>query len=179
MQASRTDVGEIPEQRPETVKQPEQGESSVRPQGEKAEPERQSKPELQQKSDEKLQSKAMLEQKSVEVSQPKAEPEADSMPEKSEVAENGNPEISGETKAETPSYFSGLLEEEEVSELLDMVLCADDLVPDARVWHSEICSFFQRGNSQEKKANALKLIYGELDEDYIIQDGGYQVHVLG
>ncbi len=179
VQASRTDVGEIPEQRPETVKQPEQGESSVRPQGEKAEPERQSKPELQQKSDEKLQSKAMLEQKSVEVSQPKAEPEADSMPEKSEVAENGNPEISGETKAETPSYFSGLLEEEEVSELLDMVLCADDLVPDARVWHSEICSFFQRGNSQEKKANALKLIYGELDEDYIIQDGGYQVHVLG
>ncbi len=179
VQASRTDVGEIPEQRPETVKQPEQGESSVRPQGEKAEPERQSKPELQQKSDEKLQSKAMLEQKSVEVSQPKAEPEADSMPEKSEVAENGNPEISGETKAETPSYFFGLLEEEEVSELLDMVLCADDLVPDARVWHSEICSFFQRGNSQEKKANALKLIYGELDEDYIIQDGGYQVHVLG
>lgn len=30
-----------------------------------------------------------------------------------------------------------------------------------------------------KKANALKLIYEELDEDYNIQDGGYQVHILG
>ncbi len=182
LQAFQTDTGEISEQRTETVRQPEQGAGSVQPQGEKAEPERQSKPEPEQKSDEKLQSEALLEQKSVEVSQPKAEPEADSMqemPEKSEAAENGNSEISGETKAETQSYSSGLLEEEEVSELLDMVLCADDLVPDARVWHSEICSFFQRDNSQEKKANALKLIYGELDEDYTIRDGSYQVHVLG
>ncbi len=182
LQAFQTDTGEISEQRTETVRQPEQGAGSVQPQGEKAEPERQSKPEPEQKSDEKLQSEALLEQKSVEVSQPKAEPEADSMqemPEKSEAAENGNSEISGETKAETQSYSSGLLEEEEVSELLDMVLCADDLVPDARVWHSEICSFFQRDNSQEKKANALKLIYGELDEDYTIRDGSYQVHVFG
>ncbi len=101
------------------------------------------------------------------------------MPEKPEAAKTGNPETSGEAKAETPSCSSGLLEEEEVSELLDMALCADDLVPDVRVWHSEICSFFQRGNSQEKKANALKLIYGELDEDYTIQDGGYQVHIFG
>lgn len=101
------------------------------------------------------------------------------MPEKSEAAETGNPETSGEAKAETPSGSFGLMEEEEVSELLDMVLCADDLIPDAKVWHSEICSFFQRGNSQEKKANALKLIYGELDEDYTLQDGGYQVHVFG
>ena len=146
LQASRTDMGEISEQKTETVRQPEQGAGSVQPQGEKPEPE--------------------------------ADPMQE-MPEKSEAAENGNPETSRETKAETPPYSSGLLEEEEVSELLDMVLCADDLVPDARVWHSEICSFFQRGNSQEKKANALKLIYGELDEDYIIQDGGYQVHVLG
>lgn len=74
---------------------------------------------------------------------------------------------------------SGQLGEEEISRLMDMVLCADDLIPDARVWHSEICGFFQRGNSQEKKADALKLIYGELDEDYTIQDGGGQMHVLG
>lgn len=82
-------------------------------------------------------------------------------------------------QSETPAYPSGLLEEEEISGLLDMVLCADDLVPDARVWHSEICGFFQRGNSQEKKADALKLIYREMDEDYTIRDGGYQVHLLG
>ena len=114
------------------------------------------------------------EQKSREVPQPKAEPEADTVqesPEKADFVGKGHPE--------TSAYSSGLLEEEEISELLDRVLCADDLVPDARVWHSEICSFFQRGNSQMKKANALKLIYGELDEDYNIQDGGYQVHILG
>lgn len=141
-----------------------------------------SKPGAEQRTKETSQSKAKPEQKSGEVPQPKAEPEADAileMPEKTDSAEKGHVEISGAAKAETPVSVSGLLEEEEISELLDRVLCADDLVPDARVWHSEICSFFQRGNSQMKKANALKLIYGELDEDYIIRERNYQVHVLG
>ena len=234
IQAFGTDTREIPEQRPETVMQPEQGTGSTQSQSEKAEPEtapkkesgetpapenkiipeqepkevsqpeesmaesaeelpeagegikpeqeERLKPETEQRTEEAPQSKAKLEQKSRETQKHKTEPEADvmqEMPEKSAVAENRNPETSGDTKAETPVSVSGLLEEEEISELLDMVLCADDLVPDARVWHSEICGFFQRGNSQEKKANALKLIYGELDEDYTIHDGGCQVHVLG
>ncbi len=232
LRASRSDTGEIPEQKPEIIRQTEQGTGSAHPQEEIAEPEavsaeksgetpeaentiipeqepeavsqpeegmaasaeelpeagtginpgqeELSKPEIEQRTEEAPQSKAKLEQKSGERPQPKTEPEAIlEMPEKSEIAENRNPETSGETKAETQVSLSGLLEEEEISELLDMVLCADDLVPDARVWHSEICGFFQRGNSQEKKANALKLIYGELDEDYTIHDGGYQVHVLG
>lgn len=96
-----------------------------------------------------------------------------------DLAENGHPETSVATKTDLPAWPSSLPEEEEISELLDIVLCADDLVPDAGVWHSEICGFFQRGNSQEKKADALKLIYGELDKDYTIHDGNYQVHVLG
>lgn len=141
-----------------------------------------SKSETEQRSKEIPLSKAKPEQESGEIPQTKAEPEADvmqKMPEKPEAAENGNPETSGEAKAETPSYSSGLLEEGEISGLLDMALCADDLVPDARVWHSEICGFFQRSNSQEKKADALKLIYREMDEDYTIRDGGCQVHLLG
>lgn len=71
------------------------------------------------------------------------------------------------------------LSKEEVSEFLDRALCADDLIPDARIWHSEVCGYFQRSSSREKKANALKLIYGSLDEDYIIRDEDYQVHLLG
>nr|WP_278862060.1 hypothetical protein [Enterocloster clostridioformis] len=141
-----------------------------------------SKSETEQRSKEIPLSKAKPEQESGEIPQTKAEPEADvmqKMPEKPEAAENGNPETSGEAKAETPSYSSGLLEEGEISGLLDMALCADDLVPDARVWHSEICGFFQRSNSQEKKADALKLIYREMDEDYTIRNGGCQVHLLG
>ncbi len=178
-----SDAGEPPAQKPESLIQPEQGTDPERLQEETAEKaaemlearagiepelEKQSKPEPERKSDEKL--------------QPKAGPEVDSiqeMTEKPEAVGNGNPETSGETKAEMPGYSSSLLEEEETSELLDMVLCADDLVPDARVWHSEICGFFQRGNSQEKKADALKLIYGEIDEDYTIRESGYQVHLLG
>ena len=179
LQVSRTDTGEIPEQRPETVRQPEQGTGSVQPQGEKAALET----ALEKESEEAPvpENKILPEQKLGEVSRPEAgtAERAAEMPEKSEAAETGNPETSGEAKAETPSCSTGLLEEEEISELLDMVLCADDLVPDARVWHSEICTFFQRDNSQEKKANALKLIYGELDEDYTIQAGGYQVHIFG
>ena len=101
------------------------------------------------------------------------------MPEKADLAENQHPETPTAVTAETLAYPSGLLEEEEISGLLDMVLCADDLVPDARVWHSEICGFFQRSDSQERKADALKLIYREMDEDYTIRDGGYQVHLLG
>nr|WP_289706388.1 hypothetical protein [Enterocloster clostridioformis] len=159
-------AGELPESNP-----------GLRPEQEEL-----SKSETEQRSKEIPLSKAKPEQESGEIPQTKAEPEADvmqKMPEKPEAAENGNPETSGEAKAETPSYSSGLLEEGEISGLLDMALCADDLVPDARVWHSEICGFFQRSNSQEKKADALKLIYREMDEDYTIRDGGCQVHLLG
>nr|WP_289695283.1 hypothetical protein [Enterocloster clostridioformis] len=159
-------AGELPESNP-----------GLRPEQEEL-----SKSETEQRSKEIPLSKAKPEQESGEIPQTKAEPEADvmqKMPEKPEAAENGNPETSGEAKAETPSYSSGLLEEGEISGLLDMALCADDLVPDARVWHSEICGFFQRSNSQEKKADALKLIYREMDEDYTIRNGGCQVHLLG
>ena len=115
-----------------------------------------------------------------EMPQPKMEPEAmQEMPEKADLAENQHSETSAAITAETQAYPSDLLEGEEISGLLDMVLCADDLVPDARVWHSEICGFFQRSDSQDRKADALKLIYREMDEDYTIRDGSYQVHLLG
>ena len=181
MQPYRTDTGEIQEQREETIRQPERGAGSTQPQGETAGTEAESEKEPgetqvpenriipEQKPEQRPQSEAVTAEgteKSSE-SNPALKSEQEKMP------------TSVETKAETPSYSSGLLEEGEISGLLDMVLCADDLVPDARVWHSEICGFFQRSNSQEKKADALKLIYREMDEDYTIRDGGYQVHLLG
>ena len=201
---SRTDTRETPEQKPEKTAQPGKGAGSVQPQEKISDPEgvpvgrteeiqaQENKIILGQKSEKISQPEAGLaesaeklpeperEQNPGVVSQPTAEPDTvQEMPMTADLAENGHPETSVATKTDLPAWPSSLPEEEEISELLDIVLCADDLVPDARVWHSEICGFFQRGNSQEKKADALKLIYGELDKDYTIHDGNYQVHVLG
>ncbi len=82
-------------------------------------------------------------------------------------------------QSETSPSTANLPDEEEISELMDRVLCADDLIPDARVWHSEIYGFFQRSSNQGKKADALKLFYGSLNEDYMIHEGDYQIHLLG
>ncbi len=63
-----------------------------------------------------------------------------------------------------------------ISRIMDALLCAKDLFPDAEVWHPEIREFFQRRSDPKKKASALKTIYGELDEDYTIQ-GNHKVHI--
>lgn len=169
-QASGTDMGEASAQEPGTIMQPEQETGAAQSQQKAVEPE--TAPAEVSQSETGTTGRA---EKFPEAN-PGIKPEQEEL---SKLVSEQKPEEEPQPKAETPAYPSGLLEEEEIFQLLDMVLCADDLVPDARVWHSEICGFFQRSNSQEKKANALKLIYGEIDEDYTIRDSGYRLHLLG
>lgn len=70
-----------------------------------------------------------------------------------------------------------MLDEEEISDLVDVVLCADDITPDTAEWLKELCDFFQGGHKQTTKANALKAFYGKLDADYITKTGEY-LHLL-
>jgi len=58
------------------------------------------------------------------------------------------------------------LEEEEISDLIDVVLCADDITPDTQEWISEIYKFFEGGHKQTTKAKILKAFYGKLDAEY-------------
>ncbi len=71
------------------------------------------------------------------------------------------------------------LEEEEISRLVDEILCAGDLFPDAEIWHFEICRYFQREDRLNKKEDALKMIYGSLDEQYVSKENHYHLHVSG
>ncbi len=82
-------------------------------------------------------------------------------------------------ESERPVTKAGFSDEDESFEIMDAVLCADDLIPDAKVWHSEIYGFFRRDNSRKKKADALRLIYKELDVEYTIREQNEQVHVRG
>jgi hypothetical protein len=63
------------------------------------------------------------------------------------------------------------LDEEEISDLIDVVLCADDITLDTREWVSEIYKFFEGGHKQTTKAKILKAYYGELDTEYITKTG--------
>ena len=70
------------------------------------------------------------------------------------------------------------LDEEEISDLVDVVLCADDLTLDTREWLKEICDFFQGGHKQTTKANALKAFYRSVDTDYTTKTGD-NLHITG
>jgi len=63
------------------------------------------------------------------------------------------------------------LDEDEISDLIDVVLCADDITPDTREWAAEIHKFFEGGHKQTVKAKILKAFYGKLDTDYITETG--------
>lgn len=65
------------------------------------------------------------------------------------------------------------LDEEEISDLIDVVLCADDITPDTREWTAEIHKFFEGGHKQTTKAKILKAFYGKLDTDYTTETGEY------
>lgn len=65
------------------------------------------------------------------------------------------------------------LDEEEISDLIDVVLCADDITPDTREWAAEIHKFFEGGHKQTTKAKILKAFYGKLDTEYITETGDY------
>ncbi|XCH80136.1 MAG: helicase-related protein [Candidatus Dehalobacter alkaniphilus] len=70
------------------------------------------------------------------------------------------------------------LDEEEISDLIDVVLCADDLTPDTREWVSEIHKFFEGGHKQTTKSKILKAYYGKLDTEYLTKTGDYFLHIL-
>lgn len=65
------------------------------------------------------------------------------------------------------------LSDEEISDLMDVVLCADDITPDTREWLSEINEFFQGSHKQSSKGHVLKAFYGKLDTDYTTKTGEY------
>ena len=69
--------------------------------------------------------------------------------------------------------FATTLDEEEISHLIDVVLCADDITPDTREWAAEIHKFFEGGHKQTTKAKILKAFYGKLDTDYTTETGDY------
>ncbi len=70
------------------------------------------------------------------------------------------------------------LDEEELSDLVDVVLCADDITLDTREWLKELCDFFQGGHKQATKANALKAFYRNVDTEYTTKTGDY-LHITG
>lgn len=71
-----------------------------------------------------------------------------------------------------------VLDEEEISDLVDVVLCADDVTPDTGEWLRELCDFFQGGHKQTTKANALKAFYHSVDTDYTTATGDH-LHITG
>ncbi|QOX64418.1 helicase [Anoxybacterium hadale] len=73
--------------------------------------------------------------------------------------------------------FASTLDKEEISDLIDVVLCADDITPDTREWVSEIHKFFEGGHKQTTKAKILKAFYGKLDTEYVTKTGDY-LHIL-
>lgn len=66
-----------------------------------------------------------------------------------------------------------VLDEEEISDLVDVVLCADDVTLDTREWLKEICDFFGGGHKKSTKANVFRAFYGKLDTDYTTKTGDY------
>ena len=74
------------------------------------------------------------------------------------------------TDIQTTSSAS-TLDEEEISDLIDVVLCADDITSDTREWAAEIHKFFEGGHKQTTKAKILKAFYGKLDTEYITETG--------
>lgn len=78
---------------------------------------------------------------------------------------------------ETPAD-SSILDEEEISDLVDVALCADDVTLDTGEWLREISDFFQGGHKQASKANALKAFYQKVDTDYITKTGTC-LHITG
>ena len=84
----------------------------------------------------------------------------------------------GEPVAEPAPTKPAPMDEEEISDLVDVVLCADDITPDTREWLRELCDFFQGRHKQTTKANALKAFYRKLDTDYVTKTGD-ALHIMG
>lgn len=81
------------------------------------------------------------------------------------------PKSEPEAPVSFPSETIQLLDEEEISDLIDVVLCADDITTDTREWVWEIYKFFEDGHKQTTKAKILKAYYGKLDTEYVAKTG--------
>lgn len=105
---------------------------------------------------------------------PKAtkEPESTDVPEQPEPA--GLPQgenADADWQADYPP-----LDEEELSDLVDVVLCASDLSPYTEEWQAEILAFWNGGHKQSTKSNVLKAFYRNLDTDYATATGDH-IHI--
>lgn len=87
------------------------------------------------------------------------------------------PKPEPETPVTIPPETVQPLEEEEISDLIDVVLCADDITPDTQEWISEIYKFFEGGHKQTTKAKILKAFYGKLDAEYTTKTGDYILNI--
>lgn len=72
-----------------------------------------------------------------------------------------------------------MLDEEEISDLIDVILCADDIEPETYQWLSEIHKFYQEEQKQTTKIKKLKTFYKHLDLDYVTKDGNYFLYIKG
>jgi len=88
------------------------------------------------------------------------------------------PKAEPEAPASIPPQTVQPLDEEEISDLIDVVLCADDITSDTREWVSEIYKFFEGGHKQTTKAKILKAYYGKLDTEYMTKTGDHFLHIL-
>ena len=65
-----------------------------------------------------------------------------------------------------------VLDEEEISDLVDVVLCADDVTLDTGMAERNL-RFFGGGHKKSTKANVFRAFYGKLDTDYTTKTGDY------
>ena len=63
--------------------------------------------------------------------------------------------------------------------LVDAVLCADDLTPDAAEWLKEIAEFYQKNDNPELRAHVLRLFYRGMDRNYITKGGEFSLRIIG
>lgn len=71
------------------------------------------------------------------------------------------------------TFFDPELDDKDISNIVDVILCADDITPDTKEWTAEICEFFQGNHKLSSKANFIKAFYGKLDTDYITKTSDY------
>ncbi|MCI8645049.1 MAG: DEAD/DEAH box helicase family protein [Lachnospiraceae bacterium] len=68
---------------------------------------------------------------------------------------------------------------EESTRLVDMVLCADDIVPEAKEWQKEIAEYFQGDYEPYLKAHTLRIFYRGMNQDYTTKDRKHHLRITG
>jgi len=68
--------------------------------------------------------------------------------------------------------------EEDIA-LVDTILCADDIVPEAKEWQTEIAEYFRGDHEAYLKTHTIRLFYRGMDLDYTTKDGRHHLHITG